>query len=78
MKSEIAIRPETNTDTGAITEVTVAAFETLEVSNHTEQFIIEALRNAPSFHPDSWPDMNEKEWAEKVHDHYNVTPYWGV
>ena len=46
MKSEIAIRPETNTDTGAITEVTVAAFETLEVSNHTEQFIIEALRNA--------------------------------
>jgi putative acetyltransferase len=30
----------------AITEVTVAAFETLEISNHTEQFIIEALRAA--------------------------------
>jgi putative acetyltransferase len=46
MKSEIAIRPETNTDTGAITEVTIAAFKTLEVSNHTEQFIIGALRDA--------------------------------
>ncbi len=30
----------------AITEVTVAAFKTLEISNHTEQFIIEALRVA--------------------------------
>ncbi len=46
MKAKIAIRPETSTDIGAITEVTVAAFETLEVSNHTEQFIIEALRAA--------------------------------
>jgi len=26
--------------------VTIAAFKTLEISNHTEQFIIEALRAA--------------------------------
>jgi len=26
--------------------VTIAAFKTLEISNHTEQFIIEALRGA--------------------------------
>jgi putative acetyltransferase len=31
---------------GAITEVTVAAFRTLEISQHTEQFIIAALRAA--------------------------------
>lgn len=31
-------------DIDAIAEVTVAAFKTLEVSNHTEQFIVEALR----------------------------------
>jgi putative acetyltransferase len=30
----------------AIAEVTASAFETLEISNHTEQFIIEALRVA--------------------------------
>jgi putative acetyltransferase len=40
------IRSETKDDIGAITEVTVAAFQTLEISNHTEQFIIEALRAA--------------------------------
>jgi putative acetyltransferase len=43
---KIAIRDETKADTAVITEVTVAAFETLEISNHTEQFIIEALRAA--------------------------------
>ena len=46
MNPEIAIRSETNTDIGAITEVTIAAFETLEISHHTEQFIIAALRDA--------------------------------
>jgi len=42
----IVIRDETDADIGAITEVTIAAFEMLEISNHTEQFIIEALRAA--------------------------------
>lgn len=46
MKSKIVIRSETDADIGAITEVTVAAFKTLEISNHTEQFIITALRAA--------------------------------
>jgi len=44
MDQEIIIRSEIGADVDAITEVTVAAFKTLEVSNHTEQFIIEALR----------------------------------
>jgi putative acetyltransferase len=44
MKSEITIRSETDGDTDAITDVTIAAFKTLEISNHTEQFIVEALR----------------------------------
>ena len=43
MNPEIAIRKEKDTDIAAITEVTVAAFKTLEISNRTEQFIIEAL-----------------------------------
>ena len=42
----MVIRNETDADIGAISEVTIAAFETLEISNHTEQFIIEALRAA--------------------------------
>jgi putative acetyltransferase len=46
MKPKIVIRSETDADVAAITEVTVAAFKTLEISNHTEQFIIVALRAA--------------------------------
>lgn len=46
MNPKIEIRSETGVDAGAITDVTVAAFKTLEVSNHTEQFIVTALRAA--------------------------------
>ena len=46
MSSRIRIRNETNDDIEAISDVTIAAFQTLEISNHTEQFIIEALRVA--------------------------------
>lgn len=46
MNPKIAIRKETDSDVSAISEVTAAAFKTLEISNHTEQFIIEALRAA--------------------------------
>ena len=46
MSPKILIRSETDADVSAITEVTIAAFETLEVSQHTEQFIIQALRAA--------------------------------
>ncbi|MFX0203545.1 MAG: GNAT family N-acetyltransferase, partial [Candidatus Hodarchaeota archaeon] len=40
------IRKETASDIEAITQVTIAAFRTLPISNHTEQFIIKALRAA--------------------------------
>ena len=46
MKKEIAIRNETSADMEAITEEIVAAFQNLEVSNHTEHFIVQALREA--------------------------------
>ena len=44
MNLKFIIRDETYADVTAITEVTVAAFKSLEISVHTEQFIIEALR----------------------------------
>jgi putative acetyltransferase len=46
MNPAIVIRNETHEDARAITEVTIAAFKTLEISSHTEQFIVEALRAA--------------------------------
>ncbi len=44
MKPDVTIRNETSVDVSAISEVTIAAFKTLAISNHTEQFVIEALR----------------------------------
>lgn len=40
------VRKETTSDIEAITQVTISAFKTLPISNHTEQFIIKALRAA--------------------------------
>ncbi|MBE0644168.1 MAG: N-acetyltransferase [Bacteroidetes bacterium] len=42
----LTIRPEAPADRAAISEVTAAAFATLEISEHTEQFVIDALRAA--------------------------------
>jgi putative acetyltransferase len=44
MNPKLVIRSETGADADAITQVTVAAFQTLAISHHTEQFIVEALR----------------------------------
>lgn len=46
MNPKITIRTETSADVSAITEVTIAAFKTLAISSHTEQFIVAALRAA--------------------------------
>jgi putative acetyltransferase len=46
MIPKIAIRSESPGDICAITEVTIAAFKTLEISNHREHFIVDALRAA--------------------------------
>lgn len=46
MNPKVVIRNETSADENAITEVTVAAFKTLDISHHTEQFIVAALRAA--------------------------------
>ncbi|MDH5765732.1 MAG: N-acetyltransferase [Gammaproteobacteria bacterium] len=46
MNSSVIIRSEAENDINSITEVTVEAFKTLEVSNQTEHYIIDALRAA--------------------------------
>jgi putative acetyltransferase len=46
MIENLTVRDETDADVDAITEVTIAAFNTLAISNHTEQFVVKALRAA--------------------------------
>ena len=42
----LTIRDETENDITSITDLTEKAFATLEVSDHTEQFVVTALRKA--------------------------------
>jgi putative acetyltransferase len=46
MNCRFVIRDEAAADIAAIRDVTIEAFSTLAISNHTEQFVIEALRAA--------------------------------
>jgi hypothetical protein len=34
------------------------------------------LERAPGFDRDHWPAMADQRWAERVHQHYGVPPYW--
>jgi putative acetyltransferase len=43
---DLTIRNETSADIPAIFDLTARAFETLEISGHTEQYILDALRDA--------------------------------
>lgn len=45
---KLVLREEINSDHRSISEVTKAAFKEMEISNHTEHFIIDALRAAKS------------------------------
>ena len=69
MNPKIVIRNETHDDVCAISEVTIAAFKTLEISGHTEQFIIEALRAA-----DALPVSLVAELAGRVIRHIAFSP----
>ncbi|MGE5526941.1 MAG: GNAT family N-acetyltransferase [Rhodospirillaceae bacterium] len=46
LNQHVVIRDETDADVCAIAEVTIAAFKSLKLSSKTEQYIIEALREA--------------------------------
>jgi sporulation protein YlmC with PRC-barrel domain len=36
----------------------------------------EKLENAEGFDKDHWPSMADSGWAIRVHEYYNVRPYW--
>jgi len=36
----------------------------------------EKLENAEGFDKDHWPSMADPAWAARIHNYYNVPPYW--
>lgn len=52
----------------------------LQLDTEKERFVLnvpkKALKDAPGFNKDDWPDMANQEWAREIHDYYQQTPYW--
>jgi putative acetyltransferase len=58
MTSDLVIRNETEDDIEAISAVTEEAFRSMEISSHTEQFVIQALRTANALTVSLVADLN--------------------
>ena len=55
-------------------------WKALAVDLEQREFILDMdkarLEQAPAFDEDSWPAMNDRQWAETVHGFYGSRPYW--
>jgi sporulation protein YlmC with PRC-barrel domain len=38
----------------------------------------DALKSAPGFEKDKWPDFADPTFGRQIHEHYKTTPYWDV
>jgi sporulation protein YlmC with PRC-barrel domain len=38
----------------------------------------EALKNAPGFDKDKWPDFADATFGDRIHEHYKAKPYWNT
>ena len=36
----------------------------------------ETLKKAEGFDKDNWPNFADRTFGERIHRHYNATPYW--
>jgi len=81
---KLIIRYENPEDTSTIFNVTLEAFKTLEISSHTEQFIIDALRQAQALTVSLVAELNSKivghiafspvQMTDGTHDWYGLGP----
>ena len=60
MKPNLLIRDDTDMVCAMITEITAKAFETLEISDHTEQFVVIGLRAAKALTVSLVAEINDK------------------
>ena len=38
----------------------------------------EQIEHAPGFERETWPPLSDPAWNQRIHDYYNVPPYWGI
>lgn len=55
-------------------------WEAFQVDQENERLILnvdrEALKNAPGFDKDHWPEFTDRTWGVGIYEHYGYEPYW--
>jgi sporulation protein YlmC with PRC-barrel domain len=54
----------------------------LRLDQNKKDFVLdvdkEALKNAPGFEKDKWPDFADANFGTRIHEHYKAKPYWNT
>jgi len=61
--------------------LTAVPFSALRSNGEKKQYALDASKEslkASSFKEGAWPDLANREWAQKVHTQFNQDPYWAV
>lgn len=52
----------------------------MRVDTENKQFILdqskEALKNAPGFDEDRWPNFSDRKWSTSIHSYYKLPGKW--
>ena len=62
-------------------ELSPVPFEALEPQLEEEYFRLDATQeqlDELAFQDDQWPDLNDPQWNQQVHETYGEEPYWDV
>ena len=55
-------------------------FKAFQVDRENEKFVLnadkETLKNAEGFDQNNWPNFADRQFEERTHKTYGVTPYW--
>ncbi|MCC6580975.1 MAG: PRC-barrel domain-containing protein [Phycisphaeraceae bacterium] len=61
--------------------LTPIPYSALKASGDKDQFTLDAAKDsfeAISFKESAWPDMTNRQWAQRLHTQFNQDPYWAV
>jgi sporulation protein YlmC with PRC-barrel domain len=55
-------------------------WKAMRLDTEKHEFVLDVekdvLEQADGFDKDNWPNMTDRDWGTRVHDHYKTAPYW--
>lgn len=57
-------------------------WKALHYDRQLEAYVLNVSRqqieNAPGFEKEVWPPLADEAWNRRIHDYYDIPPYWGI